>query len=91
MHLFIGSEGTLGFITKALIKLLSPPPKNPLVFLFSVENISHIPRLYHHFKSQIKPLAFEVFTDKALNYVLESPEIVFPLENRSPLLPSYGD
>ena len=83
MHLFIGSEGTLGFITKALIKLLSPPPQNPLVFLFSVENISHIPQLYHHFKSRIKPLAFEVFTDKALNHVLESSRSVFPLENRS--------
>ncbi|MCY4512501.1 MAG: FAD-binding oxidoreductase [Bdellovibrionales bacterium] len=84
MNLFIGSEGTLGFITKALIKLLSPPPKDPLVFLFSVENKSHIPKLYQHFKTQIAPMAFEMFTDKALNHVMESSDAVFPLENRSP-------
>ena len=84
MNLFIGSEGTLGFITKALIKLLSPPPKDPLVFLFSVENKSHIPKLYQHFKTGIAPMAFEMFTDKALSYVMESSDAVFPLENRSP-------
>ena len=72
------------FITKALIKLLSPPPKDPLVFLFSGENKSYIPKLYQHFKTRIAPMAFEMFTDKALSHVMECSDAVFPLENRSP-------
>ena len=82
MHLLIGSEGTLAFITGAVVKLLSPPPENPLVFLFSAENKSDLPLLYHHFKSRMKPLAFEVFTDTALDYVLKSSDSAFPLEKR---------
>ena len=80
--LFIGSEGTLGFITKAILKLL-PPFEHPIVFLFSVEQQEHLIELFQMFQNKIHPLAFEFFTDQALNYVLEQDSILFPLEKRS--------
>ncbi len=80
--LFIGSEGTLGFITKAILKL-TPPPENPQVFLFAVEDRKSILELFKKFKSVLQPLAFEVFSDQALNYVLSHGSLKFPLKNRS--------
>ncbi len=81
-NLFIGSEGTLAFITKVIIKLV-PPPFNPQVFLFAVENRKSILEIYKNFKSVLHPLAFEVFSDQALNHVLSHQSMNFPLESRS--------
>ena len=81
--LFIGSEGTLGFITKATLQLISPP-KNPIVFLFSIEKQECILELFEIFKSTLNLLAFEIFTDQALVHVLKQDSSIFPLQKRSP-------
>ena len=81
--LFIGSEGTLGFITKAILKLV-PPFEHPVVFLFSVEKQEHLIELFQAFQNKIHPLAFEIFTDQALDYVLKEDSVLFPLEKKSP-------
>lgn len=81
--LFIGSEGTLGFVTKAILKLVNPP-KNPQVFLLAVEEQKNILDLFKSFKKIIQPLAFEVFSDQSVDYVLSHGNVKFPLENRWP-------
>lgn len=83
MELFIGSEGTLGFITQATLKLIKPP-QDLKVFLFSLEKTSSFFPLFQKFKEACRPTAFEVFTDKGLDYVLQQNTIKYPLEKRNP-------
>ena len=84
MELFIGSEGTLGFITQAILSLVKPP-EDIEVFLFSLEKTASFLPLLQKFKAQCHPLAFEVFTDKGLDYVLKhSHSVTYPLEKRNP-------
>jgi len=70
-QLFIGSEGTLGIVTQATLKLITPP-KNLRTILMSVANFSKVTKLFGMCsKYQIAPTAFEFFSDKALNVVLK--------------------
>lgn len=82
-QLFIGSEGTLGFITKAEV-LFSRPAENPAVFLFAVPELSGVMNLYHSYKSEFPLLAFEMFTDVAMKYVLKHTGLSRPLEGEAP-------
>ncbi|MGI9549222.1 MAG: FAD-binding oxidoreductase [Bdellovibrionales bacterium] len=82
-NLFIGSEGTLGFITKAIIKLTTPP-KQPQVFLLAVEKRKFLLEIFKNFKNNLQTLAFEVFSDEALKHVLSHNNLSFPMENRAP-------
>ena len=82
-ELFIGSEGTLGFISKAILSLVSQPEKSQ-VFLMSLEKSEHLLSLLGEFRKEVQPLAFEFWTDKALNYVLSQENKDFPLSKRSP-------
>lgn len=81
--LFIGSEGTLGFITQATMSLI-PPPDKIQVFLLAVEKPQYLLDTYKEFKSKVSPLAFEFFTDNCLKYVLNHASLNFPLQDRSP-------
>lgn len=81
-NLFIGSEGTLGFVTKATLKL-TQPPKNPQVFLLATDQVSHILPVLKAFR----PLtlnAFEMFTDKALKHVLNHTGLKNPFTQNYP-------
>lgn len=69
-QLFIGSEGTLGFITKATIAL-TRPTEEPTLFVFGVSKLESVMKIFHSFKSTLPVLAFEMFTDVALKYVLK--------------------
>lgn len=81
--LIIGSEGTLAFVSKAVLSLVSPPDKTQ-VFLMSLEKPDHLLTLFKEFRESIQPLAFEFWTDEALKYVLSHGELHFPLSQRSP-------
>jgi FAD/FMN-containing dehydrogenase len=69
-HLMIGSEGTLGFITKVTLGLTRPTAP-PSLFVFGVSDLAAVMKIYHAFKSELPLLAFEMFTDLALKYVLK--------------------
>ncbi len=81
-QLFIGSEGTLGLITQATLAV-TRPPQDAMVLLFSVPELDGLMKLYQSFRSQLPLLAFEMFTDKALGYVLKGSGLTCPLQARS--------
>jgi FAD/FMN-containing dehydrogenase len=69
-HLFIGSEGTLGFIVDATIRLApTPPPMKVLVM--AVPGLDAVMKIFAQFKTKTSLVAFEMFSDKALKKVLD--------------------
>lgn len=92
-QLFIGAEGTLGFITQATLAL-TRKPRNPSLFLFAVPELSGVMKIYHSYKSQLPVLAFEMFTEECLREVLAHTHLPRPLEEKAPyyvLLEIEGD
>lgn len=82
-HLFIGAEGTLGFIVEATIRLApAPPPMKVLVM--AVSELDAVMKIFAQFKTKTSLVAFEMFSDKALAKVLENTGLPAPLETQSP-------
>jgi glycolate oxidase subunit GlcD len=82
-HLFIGSEGTLGFITEATIKLASSVP--PLkVLILAVPDLESVMNVFRQFRDSLEVTAFEFFSDLALKHVLEHTGLQKPLSTASP-------
>jgi FAD/FMN-containing dehydrogenase len=82
-HLFVGSEGILGFITEATIQLAQPPP-NLKVMMVSCESIPQVMNTFQYFHSQTKLTAFEMFSDLALTHVMSVQGMPAPFPVRSP-------
>ena len=81
-QLFIGSEGTLGFITEALIQL-APAPETAKVLLLACTDLSQIMRVFQAFKEKTTLVAFEFFSAQALHYVRKSTHLPDPLPSQS--------
>ena len=69
-HLFIGSEGTLGFITEVEVKL-APKPKEKSAILLGLENLEPLLDLFSFVKNNLPVAAFELFTKDCLKHVLQ--------------------
>jgi FAD/FMN-containing dehydrogenase len=68
-HLFIGSEGALGFVVEATIRLTSPP-KPLTVAVLGVPELESVMKIYSRFRDGLPLTAFEYFSDKALKRVI---------------------
>ena len=67
-HLFIGSEGTLGFIVEAQMRLAKAPGQQ-MVMVLGVERFPDILKVLARFQSALTLSAFEFFSELALQKV----------------------
>jgi FAD/FMN-containing dehydrogenase len=78
-QLFIGSEGTLGIVTEATLKLTRLPARAD-VMLFSVADLAGVLRLFRAARrGRFTLAAFEFFTDRCLARVLRHRKLRAPL------------
>jgi FAD/FMN-containing dehydrogenase len=78
-HLVIGSEGILGFITKAQIRLASPPPAVKVLVL-ALDQMSSVMKVFAEFRRRSTVQAYEMFSEKALSRVIASTGLQRPFE-----------
>ncbi|MEC8166964.1 MAG: FAD-binding oxidoreductase [Pseudomonadota bacterium] len=82
-HLFIGSEGILGFITEATLKLTAPP-KDPTVVVLGLSDMSAIMTVLDRIQSTTPLLAYEFFSELAVSKVVDHAGVARPFETRTP-------
>ena len=82
-HLFIGSEGTLGFIVEAQMRLAAAPAQQ-LVMVLGISHFPDILTVLSRFQSALTLSAFEFFSELALQKVTEHRRLRRPLAKPSP-------
>ena len=83
--LFCGSEGTLGVVTQAILKL-SPEPRQQLTALLAIRDAPGLVKLEMKLRAEGGEFlsAMEFFSDVGLGIALENiPGLVFPLQSRA--------
>ncbi len=68
-HLLIASEGTLGIVVEATLRLTDPPPASN-VMLLALPSFEVLMQVFSAFRERLQLEAFEFFTDRALHHVL---------------------
>jgi FAD/FMN-containing dehydrogenase len=77
-HLMVGSEGTLGLILEAEIRLVAPPEPQAVMVL-GVEQFGDILAVLSRFQADLSLSAFEFFSELALTKVLAHRQLRRPL------------
>ena len=81
-QLFIGSEGTLGLVTHAQIKL-EHPPHALTVMVLGMDNFTDVMNVLAAFQAKIDLTAFEFFDDVAIDKLMAHGQIQEPFETRT--------
>ena len=81
-HLFIGSEGTLGFVTHAQIKL-ERQPQDLNVMVLGIDSFNDIMNVLSAFQAKIDLTAFEFFDDVAIDKLMAHGQVQEPFESRT--------
>ena len=82
-HLFIGAEGTLGFVVEAQVRLLPPPPPQRVMVL-GVKRCAHLLDVLQRFQAAVTLSAFEFFSELALRKVLAHRSAKRPFQEAAP-------
>lgn len=82
-HLFVGAEGTLGFITEATMKL-TRKPKDQTVMVLGVPELGALMQVLGAFQQVLDLTAFEFLSDKALGHVLARGGLQKPFATPAP-------
>jgi FAD/FMN-containing dehydrogenase len=82
-HLFIGSEGILGFITEVTIQLL-PPPAEQSVLVLGLAALEDVMSVMETFRKKMTLSAYEFFSHQAMQKVIEHQDANPPFETEAP-------
>jgi FAD/FMN-containing dehydrogenase len=82
-HLFIGAEGTLGFITEATMRL-ARPPKDLTVLVLGVNQMTDVMDVLKTFQDRLDLTAFEFFSHEAMSHVLAHGTVSPPFATPAP-------
>ena len=81
-HLFIGSEGTLGLVTHAQIKL-ERQPQDLNVMVLGMDSFNDVMNVLSAFQAEIDLTAFEFFDDVAIDKLMAHGQVQEPFESRT--------
>jgi len=82
-HLFIGAEGTLGFITEATMQL-TRQPSHLTVLVLGLNDIVNTMDVLQAFQSKLDLNAYEFFSHEAMGHVLAHNDVAAPFETEAP-------
>ncbi|KAA0695162.1 FAD-binding oxidoreductase [Halopseudomonas laoshanensis] len=82
-QLFIGAEGTLGFVVEATMRL-ERAPKNLTAMVLGTPDFDSIMPVLHAFQGKLDLTAFEFFSDKAMAKVMDRGDVPAPFETSCP-------
>ncbi len=82
-HLMIGSEGILGIVVAAEMKLIKPPPAQ-MVMLLSLGSLAAVMQTFENAQRRLTLSSFEFFSDRALKRVMAHRSLDNPFDDIHP-------
>jgi FAD/FMN-containing dehydrogenase len=82
-QLFIGAEGTLGFVVEATMRL-DRAPKNLTAMVLGTADFDSIMPVLHAFQNKLDLTAFEFFSDKALAKIMARGDVPAAFDTECP-------